>query len=44
MALVQPDDPAAKTLAGDAARVPADHPGWLTAQYHLTRLTIAARP
>jgi hypothetical protein len=42
LAQVQPDDPAAKSLAGDAARVPADHPGWLTAQYHLTRLTIAA--
>jgi hypothetical protein len=42
LALVQPDNPAAKALAGDAARVPADHPGWLTAQYHLTRLTIAA--
>ncbi|MGR4866914.1 hypothetical protein [Caulobacter sp. LARHSG274] len=42
LALIQPDNPAAKSLAGDAARVPADHPGWLTAQYHLIRLTIAA--
>lgn len=42
LSLVSPDQPEAKALATDAARVPADHPGWLTAQYHLTRLTIAA--
>ncbi len=43
LALVSPDDPAAKALAADAEKVPAG-PAWLSAQYHLVRLTIAQAP
>jgi hypothetical protein len=41
LSLVPPDDPAAPRLAVDAAAVRRTDPAWLTAQYHLTRLTIA---
>ncbi len=43
LTLAPPDDPAAKALATEADHVPVDHPGWLTAQYHVVRLTIATR-
>lgn len=43
LARVSPDDPAAKALAADAEKVPAG-PAWLSAQYHLVRLTIAQAP
>lgn len=41
LSLVPPDDPAAPALAADAASIRRAEPAWLTAQYHLTRLTIA---
>ncbi|HET9638178.1 MAG TPA: hypothetical protein VFP12_03135 [Allosphingosinicella sp.] len=41
LSLVSPDDEAAPGLAVAAAAVRRDEPAWLTAQYHLTRLTIA---
>jgi hypothetical protein len=41
LSLVPAGDPAAKRLAADAAAVRPADPAWLTAQYHLTRLTIA---
>lgn len=41
LSLVPPDDAAAPALAADAAAVRPGSPAWLTAQYHLTRLTIA---
>lgn len=41
LSLVQPDDPNAPRLAESAAAVRRGEPAWLTAQYHLTRLTIA---
>jgi hypothetical protein len=41
LSLVPPDDQAAPGLAADAAAVRRGQPAWLTAQYHLTRLTIA---
>lgn len=41
LSLVAPDDPAAPGLAAEAASVRRGDPAWLTAQYHLTRLTIA---
>ncbi|MFT4252192.1 MAG: hypothetical protein QM608_06895, partial [Caulobacter sp.] len=43
LALASPDDPAAKALAVDADKVPAG-PAWLSAQYHLVRLTMAQTP
>jgi hypothetical protein len=41
LSLVPPGDPSAPALAADAAAVRRGEPAWLTAQYHLTRLTIA---
>lgn len=41
MSLAPPDDEAAERLAADARAVPRGDPAWLTAQYHLTRLTLA---
>ncbi|HYI41988.1 MAG TPA: hypothetical protein VE053_16890 [Allosphingosinicella sp.] len=41
LSLVQPDDASAPRLAMDAAAVRRGDPAWLTAQYHLTRLTIS---
>jgi hypothetical protein len=41
LSLVPPDDEAAPRLAADARAVHRGDPAWLTAQYHLTRLTIA---
>ncbi|HEX8062179.1 MAG TPA: hypothetical protein VF535_03095 [Allosphingosinicella sp.] len=41
LSLVPPDHRAAPGLAADAAAVRRGEPAWLTAQYHLTRLTIA---
>ncbi|HEU0098434.1 MAG TPA: hypothetical protein VFQ67_06615 [Allosphingosinicella sp.] len=41
LSLLPPDDPAAPALAAEAAAVRRGEPAWLTAQYHLTRLTIA---
>jgi hypothetical protein len=41
LSLVPPDDEAAPRLAADARAVRRGDPAWLTAQYHLTRLTIA---
>lgn len=40
----QPGDEAAAGLLADAAKVAADHPGWLTVQYHSLRLGIAKAP
>jgi hypothetical protein len=40
LTLVGPTDPGAPALAADAAAVKRGDPAWLTAQYHLTRLTI----
>lgn len=42
LSLVPPGDPDARPLAADAAALRPGQPAWLTAQYHLTRLTIAA--
>jgi hypothetical protein len=41
LSLMPPEDAAAPALAADAAAVRRGEPAWLTAQYHLTRLTIA---
>ena len=41
LALTSPGDADAASLAAAAAAVPADNPGWLSAQYHQMRLTIA---
>ena len=41
LSLVRTDEPAAAALTADAARVAPGHVAWLTAQYHLVRLTIA---
>jgi hypothetical protein len=41
LSLVEPDDEAAPRLVADAAAVRRGEPAWLTAQYHLARLTIA---
>ena len=41
LSLVDPGEPGAEALAADAARVPATSPAWLTADYHLVRLTLA---
>ncbi|MEO7827075.1 MAG: hypothetical protein ABIR60_08050, partial [Allosphingosinicella sp.] len=41
LSLVSPDDEAASRLAADARVVRHGDPAWLTAQYHLTRLTLA---
>ena len=41
LTLVDPGAPEATDLAAAAAKVGADSPAWLTAQYHLTRLTLA---
>jgi hypothetical protein len=41
LSLVPPGHEAAPGLAADAAAVRRGAPAWLTAQYHLTRLTIA---
>lgn len=41
LSLVPPGDPAAPRLAADAVAVRPADPAWLTAQYQLTRLTIA---
>lgn len=41
LSLVPPNDAAAPGLAADARAVRRGDPAWLTAQYHLTRLTIA---
>jgi hypothetical protein len=41
LTLADPDGPAAGELAAAAAKVAPDSPAWLTAQYHLTRLTLA---
>ena len=42
LTLARADDPAAAALAADAGRVAPGDPAWLTAQYHLIRLTIAS--
>ena len=41
LSLADPGEPAAAGLIADATHVPSSNPGWLTAQYHLTRLTLA---
>jgi hypothetical protein len=41
LSLVEPGEPAADSLAADASAVKPGEPAWLTAQYHLVRLTIA---
>ncbi len=41
LSLVPATDPQAQALARDAAAVPENSPGWLTAQYHEMRLTFA---
>jgi hypothetical protein len=41
LSLVSPDDQAAPRLTADARAVRRGDPAWLTAQYHLTRLTLA---
>jgi hypothetical protein len=41
LSLVPPGDSAAPPLADDARSVRRSDPAWLTAQYHLTRLTIS---
>lgn len=41
LALVDPDAPDARDLAAAAGAILADSPAWLTAQYHLTRLTLS---
>ncbi|HEX8467221.1 MAG TPA: hypothetical protein VF620_05410 [Allosphingosinicella sp.] len=40
LSLVPPEHDAAPRLASDAAAVRRGDPAWLTAQYHLTRLTV----
>lgn len=42
LALVRTGDPQANALAADAASVPQESPGWLSAQYHNLRLTFAS--
>lgn len=41
LTLTNADDPAASSLVADAARVKRGSPAWVTAQYHIVRLTIA---
>lgn len=41
LSLVPPDDEAAPRFAADARAVRRGDPAWLTAQYHLNRLTLA---
>jgi len=41
LTLVQPGAPEAASLAAAAAKVSPDAPAWLSAQYHLGRLTLA---
>lgn len=40
LSLADPAAPEASALAEAAAKVAPDHPAWLSAQYHLTRLTL----
>jgi len=44
LSLVDPGAPEAAGLAAAAAKVGAGDPAWLTAQYHLTRLTLRSAP
>jgi hypothetical protein len=40
LSLVDPDAPEAAELAAAAGKIAPDHPAWLSAQYHLGRLTL----
>ncbi len=42
LSLAEPADATARELARDAERLPPNHPGWLSAQYHRLRLDMAA--
>lgn len=44
LSLTNPGMPQAGALASDAQRVQADHPAWLTAQFHAIRLDLAILP
>lgn len=41
LALTRTDDVSAADMAREADRITPEHPGWLTGQYHLVRLSIA---